>query len=275
MSLTEARVVLDSISPSGKRLTTVECTFPRCILAEANTHRRFSRNSASSRAIPVKKMLDKVRNQPFIPEKVAFNQAGMQGSIYFDGDSLTEVQSIWLSARDAAIYHAERLLALNVHKQTANRLLEPFLYHTAIISSTEWENFFRQRRSIYGMAQPEMGELADCIYDAINKSVPVRLRYGQWHTPYIQEDEFDLSNYKKIKLSVARCARVSYLSQAGIRDLSEDYKLFDRLMEGYHLSPAEHVATPDEYGSGNFEGWVQLRYFIENNTINDILEINQ
>lgn len=275
MSLISARIVLDSISPQDERLTTIEATFPRCILAEVNTHRAFSRNSASSRAIPVKKMLEKVRNQPFIPEQVGFNQSGMQASIYFGGDALLEVQSIWLEARDSAVEHAEKLLSLNVHKQTANRLLEPFLYHTAIISSTEWDNFFKQRLSKHGMAQPEMGELADCIEKAINESTPEYMCYDEWHTPYILPDEEHLSDSNKMKLSVARCARVSYLSQNGLRELDEDYKLFDRLIEGMHFSPFEHVAYPEYEGSGNFDGWCQLRCFLELGTMDLALELNQ
>lgn len=275
MSLTSVRVVLDSCSPAGVRLTTIEATFPRFLLPELATHRRFSKNLSSSRAIPVKKLLDKARYETFIPEKIGFNQSGMQAENYFIGNNLTEVQSVWLEARDEAIKCAEKLLALNVHKQTANRLLEPFLYCTAIISSIEWDNFFNQRLSKHGMAQPEIGELADKIYEALEGSVPKEIRYHQWHTPFIQDDEQALSNAKKMKLSVSRAARTSYLSQNGIREVDEDYRLFERLLVGKHNSPFEHVATPDSMGSGNFTGaFTQLRYYLENNTINDILELN-
>lgn len=274
MSLISARVVLDSVSPQNHRLTTVECTFPRIILAEIAMHRAFSRGSASSRAIPVRKMLNKATLEPYIPEKVAVNKAGMQGEEYFSDEELKQIQDIWLAARDQATYLANKLLNLNVHKQTANRLLEPFLYHTMIISSTDWDNFFNQRLSKHGMAQPEMGELADCIYEAIHSSTPKELGYNEWHTPYIQPDEENLSNAEKMRLSTSRNGRVSFLNHNGVRSLSDDYDLFNKLLNAFHPGPFEHVATPDSMGSGNFQGWTQLRFFLERGTINDILEIN-
>ena len=143
----QAKVIADSLSPTGDRLTTLEIVFPRYILAELNTHRLFSKNSASSRAIPFKKMIKEVENNPFIPYAFQKDHSGMQGTEYItDEDEIKEVKEAWLKAKDLAVSSA-RLLneGLDVSKQLANRLLEPFLYHKVLISATEWENFFNLR----------------------------------------------------------------------------------------------------------------------------------
>jgi len=136
-----ARVLLDSTSPAGIRLTTLEVTFPRFVLAEFNTHRLFSRNSASSRAIPTSKLIERVLKDPAIPLEWGKNKAGMSASDVLSPDLAQEAEHVWLGARDAAVANAQRLLDLDVHKQELNRLLEPFLWHTVIVSATEWKNF--------------------------------------------------------------------------------------------------------------------------------------
>lgn len=147
MNRISARVVADSKTARGHRITTMEVTFPRFILAEFNTHRMFSRNSASSRAIPFKKMLKTVDEQPFIPIAWQTDHSGMQGTNY-----LTEEEDIeyaigtWLHARDSAVEEAKILHAgANVTKQLVNRMLEPYLYHKVLVTATEWDNFFDLR----------------------------------------------------------------------------------------------------------------------------------
>lgn len=261
-----AKVLADSVSASGYRLTTLEVTFPRFILAEFNTHRVFSRNSASSRAIPVVKQLSRVIEDPFIPNSFPINQAGMSASEYcYPGDDeYKRARDTWLCARDAAVLAAEDLLDLGIHKQISNRLLEPFMWHTVIVSSTEWENFFKLRCN--EQAQPEMRETAEVMRDALNASTPEDYSGGGWHLPlmWFNGDEL-LGVNQRIQVSVARCARVSYLTHDGVRDIVADLGLFDRLRESGHLSPFEHVATPDDDQDmwANFKGWRQLRRTFE------------
>ena len=257
-----AKIIEDSINPVGKRLTTFEITFPRIVLAELNTHRLFSRNSASSRAIPVAKMLERVKTDPFIPVWWGKNQKGMQAAEELTGWHLEQAQRDWLSARDKMVEKVEHLQNLDVHKQIANRLLEPWLWHTAIVSATDYGNFFAQRCD--PMAQPEIRVVAEMMRDLYFTSTPNPLEPGQWHLPYTTAEDRAEARERDIdirSISVARCARVSYLSQDGIRDLSEDVRMYNRLTTGGHWSPFEHVAYAkcDASWSGNFAGFSQYR----------------
>lgn len=267
-----AKIIADSVSNRGHRLTTMEVCFPRMVLAEFNTHRVFSRNSASSRAIPVEKQLIKIKEQPFIPEYWGANQSGMQADAELSPEKQEEAKKEWLAARDSAVAHVESLLAIGLHKQLANRVLEPFMWHTVIVTATEWDNYFALRAN--PMAQPEIRKVSEMMLVAYNTSTPAKLDDDQWHLPLIQEAEkdgaFEYSEDAR-KISAARCARVSYLTHDGTRDLTADITLYDRLTSGGHMSPLEHVARPlrdDELAisqfSGNFRGWMQLRKLVPN-----------
>jgi thymidylate synthase ThyX len=140
-----AVVIADSTNPLGHRLTTFVVTFPRIVLAELNTHRMFSRNSASSRAIPFERMLKMVEEDPFIPIAWQKDHKGMQGTEYLTPGTVNYPQVMWLEARNEAVRNATNLSRTEVTKQLCNRLLEPFMWHTAIITATEWENFFSLR----------------------------------------------------------------------------------------------------------------------------------
>lgn len=255
-----AKVILDSVSAEGHRLTTMEATYPRLMHSELMTHRVFSRNAASSRAIPVKKLLDRVMNDPYIPEKWTKNQSGMQG--YEIIDNPDAAVKVWLEARNRAYDAAYELATgLDVHKQLANRLLEPFSWITVIITATDWQNFFKLRCD--PAAQPEFQKIARMLQDEYNASVPKLLNKDQWHTPYIQPDEENLPWSVKLQLATARCARVSYLTHDGKRDREADITLYTRLLTGNHWSPFEHSARPAEGWermlNGNFYGWAQYR----------------
>jgi thymidylate synthase ThyX len=261
-----ARVLLDSVSPAGVRLTTMEVRYPRFIHSELMTHRVFSRNAASSRAIPIRKMIDAVRAEPAMPLWWGRNQAGMQAREQLDAPVRERAEAEWVRALDDALTHAERLAAsdINLHKQLVNRILEPFAWITVIITATEWANFFTQRT--HEDAQPELRHIAQQMLDAHRASTPRTLGVGDWHTPLIVEDEeATLPLDERLKISVARCARVSYLSHDGTRDHAKDLDLYDKLLGGGangHWSPFEHVATPLRDGtawSGNFRGWLQYR----------------
>ncbi|HXE63197.1 MAG TPA: FAD-dependent thymidylate synthase [Bryobacteraceae bacterium] len=263
-----AKIIADSINPAENRLTTFEITFPRIVLAEFNTHRLFSRNSASSRAIPVAKMLERVKIDPFLPVWWGKNQGGMQAAEELDEADMALAKEDWLTARDRAVECAECMLNHHVHKQIANRLLEPFLWHTAIVSATDYGNFFAQRCD--PLAQPEIRVIAEMMRDLYFSATPRRLEAGQWHLPYIEALDIEWA-YREFEgrapaerireISVARCARVSYLTHDGKRDPSGDLSLFRRLTTGGHWSPFEHAAKALSMPiqSGNFVGFAQFR----------------
>lgn len=268
-----AKVIADSLSPAGVRLTTLELEYPRFILPELNTHRAFSRNTASSRAIPTAKLVERVRIDPAIPIEWGSNKPGMVAGEELNINELRLAQYDWCLAANKAADQAESLASLGVHKQIVNRVLEPFMRAKTIVSSTEWENFFTLR--ISPKAQPEMRRLAECMRDAMEESEPYPVEYGAWHVPYTTEsdctepDDDELCvGRETLHISAARCARVSYLGHDGKRDIGKDLELFRTLSGNGHLSPLEHVATPAQigvncYACGNFTGWAQLRHLKE------------
>lgn len=260
----EAKVILDSLAPSGWRLTTCELTYPRIIHSEFMTHRMFSRNSASSRAIPIQKMIDRVLVNPFVPIHWGRNQKGMQAAEELGIADRIACNAEWMRARDTAVKHAEELLSIGVHKQIVNRLLEPFSWITVIVSSTTWANFLRLR--VHGDAQPEIFRIASLLQAALANSRAKLVDVGDWHLPYVSDEEIrGLDSGTPIApmkdVSAARCARVSYLTHDGKRDMQEDMRLAERLKESGHWSPFEHVAQACEHPVriGNFKGWKQYR----------------
>lgn len=238
----EAKVIADSVSPDGVRLTTVEATSNRFILAEANTHRTWSRNSASSRAIPLAKQIKRIMEDLAVPSVFPKEQRGMQGGEPLDERDEREARRIWQEASEHAVDAARALGGKGVHKSIANRLLEPFMHHTMVITATAWQNFFEQRCS--PLAQPEIRLMAEAIRDAMEKSEPHELDEGDWHLPY-WDPQTDGASYDEwacrmfphpdgihaawmpsmmeagysgivdvvARVSAARCAQLSYLTQ--------------------------------------------------------------
>lgn len=266
MSEISAEIVKDSISHIGVRLTTFALVYPRFILAEVNTHRVFSRNSASSRAIPVKKMIEQVKNDPAIPIYWGSNKPGMQAGEELTGEAKEQAIKEWLLARDSAVAHAEKLLELGLHKQISNRILEPWMWAHTIITATDWGNFYNLRCD--PDAQPEMKQLAEKMLEAHNNSIPQSCSINKWHIPYVSDDECMVMGLDNaLKCSAARCARVSYKNHDGTDpDVAKDLELYERLIKGPHVSPMEHQATPDAYGrpNKNFKGWIQFRTYVPN-----------
>lgn len=313
MTEASARVLADSITLEGHRLTTFEATCWRPVLAEQNTHRVLSRNSASSRAIPVKKQLDRFVDdfaQPLVWPK---EQKGMQGGSGLEGISLDDAEDLW---DELATYVHNRISQYvedhpdpetRLHKSMLNRWLEVGLWQTQVITGTQWDGYFWQR--CHKDAEPHIRAMAEAIEETRNESTPKLLEPGEWHLPYWGQngghdsDWDDASGmaydptvpHKKSyadmveiakRCSVARCARTSYMTQGGERDLGEDLALYARLTENRvgsedppHASPLEHVATPwadnehyvtmpngEEMGPlprlGNHIGWLQLRHDI-------------
>lgn len=243
-------ILADSVSAtSDHRLTTFCVTFPRFILAEVNTHRMLSRNSASSRAIPIEKSIAAIEDDMFVPEAFGAAQKGMQADLNLEGYDAEHAGASWRSAGRDAIDYALDMQDYGVHKAWANRLLEPFKWHTAIITATEWSNFFALR--IHKDAQPEFREIALMMQAEYMNSIPKLVMSGRWHTPLITDDDLlltpaDTTQYREVlkKISVGRCARVSAETHAGVRDRSADLMLCHRLLSSRHLSPFEHVARP-------------------------------
>lgn len=354
-----AKIVADSITTTGDRLTTLEVVMPRYILAEFNTHRMLSKNSASSRAIPFSKMVKSVQENPFIPYAWQKDHKGMQGTEYETNlDNINSNISFWQDAQYEAITYAKLLNeSNNITKQLANRLLEPFMYHKVLVSGTEWENFFNLRCPQYVLTskeRPDDGEdliyqskknfikhnsfiidceywnnldwlkrnkgqadihmmfLAEAIYDARNENTPNKLKEGEWHIPYGNDfDGLELNriasklsngniefneaiNQAKCKISIARCARLSYktLGDNPVIDYEKDLQLYEVLSKSGHWSPFEHIAkvmTNQEYISylkgncefdetndrlildehtgwcRNFKGFIQYRELLDKN----------
>jgi hypothetical protein len=192
----------------------------------------------------------------------------MQAAEDLTGDELITAQNLWIQAARQAADLCEGMARAGVHKQICNRLIEPYLYVHGIISSTEWDNFYTLR--CHPDAQPEFQVLANAMRDAQNASTPKLLKPGEWHLPYLSEEEVSFLSLKNAKkASAARCARVSYLRHDGLTPgLKEDLDLFKRLVgaDPKHCSPVEHQATPQEdplFWGGNFRGWHQFRQEVE------------
>ncbi len=260
-----AKIIADSINPDGDRVTTIEVRYQRFILPEMNTHRAMSRNYSSSRAIPTAKLLGQVLNHTACPIHWGQNRQGMQAVHEVADDKRLEAEWLWQEAAWNAANVASKMANLGVHKQVVNRIIEPFMWVTGIISATEWQNFFDLR--CHPDAQPEIQAIACLIREAIEGSVPVERDWCEWHLPYVNDEErkwVPIETAKKV--SSARCCRVSYLKHDGSSSsIDEDIALFNRLAgaEPIHASPLEHVAKAQKGGSGNFNGWRQFRKEIE------------
>lgn len=324
MTEASARIITDSITEDGHRLVTFESTCWRPVLAEQNTHCVLSRNSASSRAIPVLKQLDKFDTDFAQPIVWGSEQKGMQAGPPLEGDDLVDAQALWYSLRQTVSDEIREYVethpidgdGMRLHKSLLNRWLEVGLWQTQIISATQWDGYFWQR--CHKDAEPHIRAMAQAMKDAMDASEPKLLKPGQWHLPYWAENgghesdwddahemvwnaarakkdvEYVEVAYEKNEIakqcSVARCARVSYLTQSGVRDLQEDLDLYARLTANRvgsedppHASPLEHIATPwpdnVQYVTlpyrrgyekpkhmgplprlGKFVGWLQLRH---------------
>lgn len=241
-----AKMIADSVSESGNRVSTFEVICHRFVLAEFNTHRVFSRNSASSRAIPVARQLDRVNDNMAYPVSWPAEQKGMQGGDELSSEDIDDARVFWERARDAAVAEAKSLISVGVHKSVVNRLLEPFQFHTIVVTSTAWDNFFKQRCS--PLAQPEIRVVAESMREIYEASSPTLLLDGEWHLPYIQPEDYDIEvGEDLIKISAARCAAVSYMNQGKI-DQKADLARYEKLVSAVpmHGSPLEHPCTPNE-----------------------------
>lgn len=265
----EVKIIADSVSEkTGKRLTTFQLKYPRFIHSELMTHRMFSKNASSSRAIPVKTFIKNLREDPATFVEWGKNQSGMQAKELLDDESKMRCNALWLKGRDYAIEIAEAMMAEGAHKQIVNRVLEPWCHMNTILSGTEYDNLWDLR--VHPDAQPEFQHLASMMRDLylhFHKD-PTVLKRAEWHLPYVHEAEKERSISSKIKVSVARSCRVSYNNHDQTEpNYEKDCALHDQLLASIpkHASPAEHQAVcmgnTERYG--NFIGFKQYRQFIE------------
>lgn len=275
-----AKIVKDSINIKGNRITTWELEFPRFIMAEFLTHRLFSRNAASSRAIPLKTMISLIWNNPAIPEHWGRNCGGMQAKTELTDSKKTLSKFLWINTGRFCCGVAWILDKISLHKQVANRILEPWNHMKVVMTSTEMDNWFNLRN--HPDAQPEIHILAGKMLELYENNTPQLLGYDQWHLPYVDycdkiwgnRDAISLED--AIKLSSSLCAQVSY--RKSDESVEKALKIYDRLVESKpaHLSPFEHQAKPINHAddiqhgethkdyqgnrwSGNFKGWIQYR----------------
>lgn len=255
-----AKIIAHSIAPNGQMIVTWELEYPRFIHGEFMTHRLFSRNAASSRAIPVKTIIDQVRNNPAMPIHWGVNEPGMQASNVLSDALTASAKYLWKKAANFAADIAEGLVKIGLHKQATNRLLEPFQTMKTVMTATCMDNFFWLRN--HEDAQPEIRELARLMWEELEKSVPQKLKPGQWHTPYVLsgvhietgefvyyvigkdgEQEF-LTLEEALQVSSSCCAQVSYRKLDDT--LEKAQMVYQRLVESepVHASPFEHQATP-------------------------------
>ncbi len=281
-----AKIIADSLSCHGDRITTWELVYPRFIHSELMTHRMFSRNAASSRAIPIQKMMDMVETDPAMPIYWGLNQPGMQAA--GEHSNLPTCIWAWEEAAKSAVEQAKVLQNLGLHKQIVNRVLEPFQWMKTIVTATEWNNWYALRD--HEAAQPEIHALAKLMAEKIKDSEPEALLRGEYHLPYVSAyQKQTLGIEDLIKISSSCCAQVSYrLLDDGIE---KALMIYGRLVESkpVHASPFEHVAkvmrkTVQHYGhggeegvthidrhnrfwSGNFKGFIQHRQLIKDNVV--------
>jgi len=258
-----ARIIADSCCSAveGKRITSFILEYPRWIHAELLTHRMFSRNAASSRAIPVSKFIEDVLTQPAMPVHWGANQKGMQADNEVDGDTKTKAMLIWHSAKDAAVGYASQLNELGIHKQIVNRLMEPFFHITTLVTATEFKNFFKLRA--HKAAQPEIRELAYKMLELYENNIPQKKDFGDWHIPFGDQYLTGLSIGQQLKVATARSARVSYKNFEGEINLEKDYQLHNTLLAEGHFSPFEHSAICEVGVHDNFDCWKSYRNIIK------------
>lgn len=304
----EAKVICDSVNPNGTRITTFELTYPRIIHAELLTHRVFSRNSASSRAIPVESVLALIEANPAQPVHWGKNQAGMQAKEELTGFELDAVKGLWKEAAQQAVGISRAMSQLGAHKQVANRPTEPYQFMKVVLTSTQLENWFWLRD--HTDADPTIRALASAMNTEFSNSIPCELQYGQWHLPYVRcvevipmtvggrdkgvqlyfADGKEVSLEEAKMISASCCAQVSYRKSDG--SLEKAKVIYDRLIESepVHASPVEHQAMcfddrdiwcegtwppgithfdkDHRFWSGNFKDWIQHRQLIPNNSKN-------
>ena len=294
----QARIIADSINARGTRITTFELEYPRIIHSELMTHRVFSRNAASSRAIPVNTMLDLIEANPAMPSHWGKNQPGMQAQQELGELEKEAVKQTWLNACKSAVSYARVMNDVKAHKQVVNRITEPYQHMKVVLTGTDFANWFWLRD--HADADPTIAELAGTMLVSYRQSKPELLRGDQWHLPYVQcsydkedglqrywvDDLAEITLEQALMISSSSAAQVSYRKTDG--SLEKAQLVYDRLVHStpVHASPFEHCAmcfdeAVDFYGdwidgithvnregvyfSGNLRDFIQYRQLLPNN----------
>jgi hypothetical protein len=266
----EAKVLADSISPAGHRLTTLQVRYPHAVHKDIMTHRALSRNFLSFRAYPPEKLEAMLADEHcYMPEVFTERLTGMSGGSPLPQAEQDLAQEIWLAAKDKAVAASRHLTTLGVAKEQANIPIQDYCWITGIVSATDWDNFFALRLDTHEdgrpKARPEVYRIASMMKDALVESVPRTVDIGGWALPLSTSDEQKtVPTTTLLKAVTGRCARISYLTHDGKRDMSADIGLHDFLCKDFHMSPFEHPATPavGDEETGNYTGWVQYRKLI-------------
>lgn len=285
-----AKIIQDSIS-NGTRIITFELEYPRFCHSEFMTHRLFSRNAASSRAIPIQAMNDTIKKNPATPVHWGKNQPGMQAKEELESSAKMLVENEWYAALNNAVDSSTKMFEYGAHKQIANRVTEPFQYIKVVVTATEYDNWFWLRD--HEDAQPEIRALAKQMKHVMDKSVPFAIKPGEWHVPYVDRvrscenleyivDDTPVTIDTAIKISASCCAQVSY--RKNDTSVEKALKIYNMLIESepMHASPIEHQATPigeiknnmlpigvthihrdGSFWSGNFKKWIQYRQIVQ------------
>lgn len=278
-------MIAHSKAPNGEELITMEIELHRFVLPEFNTHRTFSRNFQSSRAVPVQKMIEQVRNDPAMPVHWGKNQRGMVAEEQLE--NVEHIQRRWRLAAISAADEAEYLVSQGLHKQVSNRLLEPFMWTKGVATATRtaFEAFFLLRS--HKDAQPEIKALSDAMKVVLEESVPRKLECGEYHLPYVDLEDPLFTIEEAVKISSSCCAQVSYRSlDDSIEKAEKIYNMLNLPENGVykedppHFSPTEHIAkvvmcTTTDRCSGSFhsrEFW-QYRKALEIGLEGKFLEI--
>jgi hypothetical protein len=300
-----AKIIADSISSEGIRITTFHLRYWRAIHSEFMTHRKVSKNGRSSRAVPFVTLVNEL---PYIPQ-FYYNQKGMQPASPLSLEDQLEAERIWLDLVEYTKTSTKKLSDLGIHKQWVNRPLEWFGYIDVLATATNWKNFYALRN--HEDAQIEIHILAEKMLEAHKASKPTLLMPGEWHLPYVRDEDWDIADDwlakqsiyptdERViavlkKISAARCARVSYAPFDGNGSIEAEIKRYNYLInsELVHASPIEHQATPDtksiKHGSvqfgrktwdnpklhGNFIGYIQNRKTVPGEYVPDDFELMQ
>lgn len=261
-----AKILADSITASGCRLTTMQVTYPLSVHAEFLRHRVFSHSVASARAIPIKKIMKKLADDPVLPVYWGSNKKGMVAGEEIPAEDINTAKGLILAHNEATLALMEKLDGLGLHKQIVNRYAAPFAWVTDIVSGTEWADFFNLR--VHPDADPAIQRIAEMMFSLYVSHKPRQLAAGLWHVPMTEDkDVLMKSGYTTDdirRIAAGRIARVSYETHEGKRDPEADLDLASTLASNKHWSPWEHIARAETHLNfvRNFKGWTQMRVLV-------------
>lgn len=258
------KILADSINPNSDRITTFLIDIPKPLLGEVARHRVFSLNAASSRAIPIDRVIEQVTDDPWIPIFTK-SQRGMGGKEFTDEEEISHIQAEWLVARDNAVTQAVYLKEMDVAKEIVNRLIEPWQIVPVIITGTTFDNFFNLRCA--ESAQADLRIIAEEMRKQYGESEPKRVEWGDYHIPFSEKDVEEIATsrelFDELDVSVSKCAAISYSNHTKDEPIEKHIQRTERLLKMRHLSPFEHQACSRLGEHANLKGWQSYRNFKE------------